>query len=127
VCKLCCIRVSVTKKNKLYNHGASLTTRPSMPSATTATRSSCSMPSDQSTCQVPKFQHSTSLNDTSTVPIKTLLIIFYIQQKGVGCRQDREREKKERRVRGRVWVKKGCSVDHKLGRWPSTYDSLEKG
>jgi hypothetical protein len=31
------------------------------------------------------------------------------------------------RVRGRVWVIKGCSVGHKLDCWPSIYEGLEKG
>jgi hypothetical protein len=52
---------------------------------------------------------------------------FIFNRKEWGVSKTKRERKKERRVRGRVWVKKGCGVDHKLGRWPSTYDSLEKG
>jgi hypothetical protein len=41
---------------------------------------------------------------------------------GVG-KTERQRE----RVRGKVWVRKDCSVCHELVHWPSIYEGLEKG
>ncbi len=49
---------------------------------------------------------------------------FILNGKEWGVRRtERERE----RVRGRVWVRKGCGVGYKLSHWPSIYGDLEKG
>jgi hypothetical protein len=37
------------------------------------------------------------------------------------------REQERERGRGREWVKKGCGMTHKLGRWPNFYEGLEMG
>jgi hypothetical protein len=51
--------------------------------------------------------------------------IFNGNEWGV-IKTESEREK-ERRVRGRAWVKKGCAVGPKLGHWQSTYEGLKIG
>jgi hypothetical protein len=38
-----------------------------------------------------------------------------------------ERERERERVRCRAWVKKGCSMGHKLDCWSSIYEGLEMG
>jgi hypothetical protein len=43
---------------------------------------------------------------------------------GVG---KKEIEGERERGRGGVWVEKGCGMGHKLDRWPSIYEGLEKG
>jgi hypothetical protein len=54
--------------------------------------------------------------------------IFYTEWKGLGSRPDIEREGENRWIlRGKVWVRKGCCMGHKLGIWTSNYEGLEKG
>jgi len=42
-----------------------------------------------------------------------------------GVSKTKSEREKERRVRGRAWVKKGCAVGPKLGCWQSTYEGFE--
>ncbi len=44
---------------------------------------------------------------------------FYSQQKGFRALARQTEREKEKRVRGRVWVKKGCSMGNKLDIWSS--------
>jgi hypothetical protein len=38
-----------------------------------------------------------------------------------------EIERDVKRVRDREWLRKGCSIGHKLDRWSSIYEGFEKG
>ncbi len=53
-------------------------------------------------------------------------LILNGKELGVG-KTEKETERERERFKGGVWVQKGCGVVHKLGRWPSIYDGLEKG
>jgi len=50
-----------------------------------------------------------------------------MERSGEEARQTERERENGWRVRGRVWVRKGCGLGHKLGHWLSINEGLEKG